>query len=411
MNQRRVTRLPIAPGPSGVVALHESLRAVLTDDADPIGLVPISHDQHSRSMAAGVKADAPARGDEVGVILATSGSTGEPRGVLLSRAGIRAAVELGSPAIGPLGHWLTALPVTSVGGLMTVARAIVNGTDPIAWAGVGGAERFTAESFTLAAEAARQRAHSDGVQAYTSLVPTQLTRLLRSQAATDVLASFGKVLVGGAALPPRIRAMAQTHGIDIVTTYGATETCGGIVYDGVPLSEVQIDITGSGTIAIGGPTLALGYRFRPDLDDKHFVDGRFITADHGRWVQGQLEVTGRVDNVIKVGGVKVSTAAITESLLSHPRVLAALTVAVPDAEWGLVPVVYVVTDKPVPRAPGALGQLKESLVQLVSGREGHAARPREVIITDALPELPSGKAGVFGGTHEVAKDTPTTRET
>ncbi|MCH9814922.1 MAG: AMP-binding protein [Actinomycetia bacterium] len=402
MNQRAVMRFPISAGAAGLPACVAALRAVLHTDTAPLGLVPAGSAPHERAMAAAVEADAPVAGDEAGVILPTSGATGEPRGVVLGRAGLRAAARLSMTPIGPPGLWLAALPLTSIGGLMCVVRAAESEFDPVAWPGIGGAERFTPESFAATAQETVLQAQHLGVPAYTSLVPTQLTRVLRSGTATDALAGFRRVLVGGAALSPRTRAIAESRGIKIMTTYGATETCGGVIYDGAPLAEVDVTITEAGTIAVGGPTLALGYRFRPDLDREHFVDGRFLTADLGRWRDGHLDVLGRSDNVIKVGGVKVSTTAVTEALLSHPRVLDALTVAVPNAEWGLVPTAYVVLDDPIPEA--ALAAMREELSDLVSERCGRAARPREIVVGSELPQLPSGKAGIFGGKHPSGRD-------
>ena len=409
MNQRPVMRFPVPAGAAVLPAFVATLDAVLHGGAAPIGLVPAGSAPHERAMAAAVEADAPVAGDAAGVILATSGSTGEPRGVVLSRSALRAAARVSMIPIGPAGLWLSALPITSIGGLMSVVRSVEAGVEPVAWPGIGGAEQFTAESFAAVANETIQRAHSLGVPAYTSLVPTQLTRILRSVAATQTLADFDRVLVGGAALSPRTRAIAQDRGVKITATYGATETCGGVIYDGYPLTEVDVAITDAGTIAIGGPTLALGYRFRPDLDQEHFSDGRFLTADLGHWSHGRLEVLGRRDSMIKVGGVKVSTTGITEVLLTHPRVLDALTVAIPDAEWGLVPIVYVVPDDPIP--DGALPAFQNELVELVGERHGRAARPRRILVGDTLPQLPSGKAGIFGGTHPVARDSRPTQET
>ena len=401
MNRTSATRIEVQPGVAGVERLSTTLRDVLFSEGPPIALVPGATNKtqahYAAAMSAAVEASAPVPNPDVAVIMPTSGSTGEPRGVLLSRAGLLAAGHLGAAALGPAGLWLTALPVTGVGGLLTVTRAVLAGGEPQVWPGVGGAESFTAASFGDVASETLRKATSDGVPAYVSLVPTQFARLLDHPDVLETLAGFRAVIVGGAAMACRARETAESAGIRIVATYGATETGGGVVYDGVPLPGVDVSLDDDGLISVGGPTLALGYRLRPDLDRVRFVDGRFITSDLGKWVDGRLEVVGRTDSVIKVGGVKVSLSAITEALLCHIRVIDAVTVAEPDPEWGLVPHSYIVAD--VPPAPGTSEHedLVADLMHAVGDRLGRAATPRKVTLTDELPQLPSGKAGIPPG--------------
>ena len=100
---------------------------------------------------------------------------------------------------------------------------------------------------------------------YTSLVPTQLRRILDAEGAAAALRSYAAVLVGGAALDPATRERALAAGVRVVTTYGMSETAGGCVYDGVPLDGVTVELDPDGRILLGGPTLASGY-LRPDGD-------------------------------------------------------------------------------------------------------------------------------------------------
>ena len=134
------------------------------------------------------------------------------------------------------------MPVTAVGGLMTVARAIDADIEPVPWPGVGGAQSFTPESFTHTALHALELCAADGAPAYVSLVPTQLARVLDDPAATDALARFDHVLIGAAALPTALRHAAVAAGVRLTSTYGASETCGGVVYDGRPLPNVTVTI-------------------------------------------------------------------------------------------------------------------------------------------------------------------------
>ena len=182
------------------------------------------------------------------VVIGTSGSTGAPKGVELSAAALRHSAQASLDRVGarPGERWLCCLPVTHVAGLQVLVRSLVGGTEP-ALAG-------HADGATLAAAAASGCAH-------VSLVPTQLQRLLESGADKSTpLAGFSSVLLGGAAAPAGLLAAARAAGVPVVTTYGMTETCGGCVYDGVPLDGVRVKIGDDERIWIGGPVLFSGYR-------------------------------------------------------------------------------------------------------------------------------------------------------
>ena len=349
-------------------------------------------ERFATALTAALEVDAPLTHDDVAVIIATSGSNGEPRGVELSAAALQATAKLTQEALGPPGNWLTALPVTGIGGLMTVIRALIHRTEIVAWSGVGGAASFTPASFAAAATQVLTTAGVDGMPAYVSLVPTQLARIVDDPVTTELLAGFGAVVSGGGATPERISERLRAAGVNLVTTYGLTETCGGVVYDGRPLPGVDVAVDDKGIISIAGPTLASGYRFRPDLDKKRFRDGWFCTNDFGAWSDGRLEVFGRIDDVVKVGGSKVSLTGITNALLRHPRVITALTRAEQDEEWGSVPVSYVVPDSiSVLEQPAPLEQLQSELSQLVADSQGRASVPRRFEFRAELPQTASGK--------------------
>ncbi len=183
------------------------------------------------------------------VVVGTSGSTGAPKGVELSTAALRHSARACLDRVGakPGERWLCCLPATHVAGLQVLVRSLVSGSEPVL------AERADAE--TVAGSGC----------AYVSLVPTQLQRLLLGPVAP--LAGFSSVLLGGAAAPASLLDAARAAGVRVVTTYGMTETCGGCVYDGVPLDGVRVAIHGDdddspagGRIWIGGPVLFSGYR-------------------------------------------------------------------------------------------------------------------------------------------------------
>ncbi len=313
--------------------------------------------------------------DDVALVVPTSGSTGEPKGALLTSAALRHSARATHARLGGPGQWLLALPVTHVAGLTVLVRSLEARTRPEVLDLYGG---FSVDGFNAAT--ARL---APGVRHYTSLVPTQLRRLLDADAD---LTSYDGVLVGGAALPAALAARATTAGIPVVSTYGMSETCGGCVYDGRPLDGVDVVLDDDGHVAIGGPTVFAGYRLRPDLTAAALVGGRHLTQDLGRWTaDGRLEVLGRGDDVVISGGVNVPAAMVERLLLGHPDVLACAVVGRPDDEWG-ERVVAVVQPRDWSAAPTA-----ESLRAFAADDLVPAALPREVVLIGRLPVLDSGK--------------------
>lgn len=399
MSRAAPNRLIVEPGPDSVRALTKALEETLQDDGPALALVPGPASASARRTAAleaAVRTDSPMEADDIALIVPTSGSSGESRGVMLSRTAVRSAVRGATEVLGPGGLWLTALPVTGIGGLLTVLRTVQVGHQPVIWPGVGGAQPFTAESFVEAALDCQRKAQGHGRPAYLSLVPTQLARLDTPEALA-ALAGFRAVLVGGSALPTWARQRAQDAGARIIETYGATETCGGVIYDGQPLPGVELQIcepdeSGRGQIRVGGPTIATGYRLRPDLTERRFRDGWFCAPDRGHLENGQLVIDDRTDQTIKVGGHKVSLSAIANVVRGHPRVIDAVAIAEPDDEWGLVPVCYVIGDESaITSSDFDHEHLAERLTFAVRDRLGRASSPRRIEFVYDLPVGPTGK--------------------
>ena len=205
-------------------------------------------------------------------------------------------------------------------------RSLVSGTEPVL------AERADAD--TVAGSGC----------AHVSLVPTQLQRLLLEAHLPVPLAGFSSVLLGGAAAPAGLLAAARAAGVPVVTTYGMTETCGGCVYDGVPLDGTQVAIRSdddgspaeSGRIWISGPVLFSGYR-PGGYGGVASPDGVpwFRTGDLGRLDDsGRLVVRGRADDVINTGGHKVLPGEVAAALQTCPGVKDVAVVGQPDPEWG-----------------------------------------------------------------------------
>lgn len=310
------------------------------------------------------------------VVIATSGSSGEPRLVVLSAAALRASALATAERLGGPARWLLALPANHIAGVQVIVRALLAGAPP--------AVQDLRASFRPDDFAAASTRLGAGRRC-TSLVPTQLMRLLDAGgAALDALAGYDAVLVGGAALDVRTRDRAIAAGVRIVTTYGMSETAGGCVYDGVPLGGVRVDLEPDGRIVLGGPTLAEGYLGRPDETARAFVEGRFRTGDLGRWCEGRLEVLGRADDVIVTGGEKVAPAAVERVLAAQPGIRAVCVVGLPDHVWGQVVAAAIVPA--VGCRPDLVG-----LRDVVRAELGRAATPHRIVAVAGIPLHGVGK--------------------
>jgi O-succinylbenzoic acid--CoA ligase len=305
---------------------------------------------------------------DVAVVIATSGSTGEPKGVQLTAAALlhSARASLGRLAARPGERWLCPLPTSHIAGLGVLVRSLVTGTDPVVTGRLG-------DDADLAALGC----------AHVSLVPAQLRRLL---AAGADLAAVRTILLGGAAVPPGLLAAARAAGARVVTSYGMSETCGGCVYDGIPLAGVSVRTRDDGRIEIAGPVLFAGYRGQPGLTAAALADGWFVTSDAGAVDSaGRLTVHGRADEMINTGGEKVAPGPVAAALEQCPGVREAVVIGVPDPRWGeRVTAIVVPAD---PADPPALPALRE----LVAQRLPRYAAPRALLLVPEIPVLGPGK--------------------
>jgi O-succinylbenzoic acid--CoA ligase len=312
----------------------------------------------------------PSDPDRAWAVVATSGTAGEPKLVELPRTAAGAAVAgslqaLDASAFDP---WVSCLSPAHMGGLLVLLRGALAG------APLEVRDRF--EPRWVVDEA------PDG--AHVALVPVMLERLVAT--ATD-LSRLGTVLIGGGRLEPALRDAAARLGARVVTTYGLTESCGGVVYDGIPFDDAAVRLGEGGSIELRGPTLMDGYRGDPSATARAFtVDGWLRTGDLGSLdAEGRLVVDGRADDAIRTGGETVWPEEVEAVLRTHPRVADVAVAGEADPSWGQRVTAWIVPadrDDP-PSLEDLRGFTRVSLARFKA--------PRELRLVDELPRTPSGK--------------------
>jgi len=341
--------------------------------------IETAEDSGRKALGRSGTAASPGVADDVAVVLATSGSTGVPKGAELSGAALQACARASLARLGALPgeRWLCCLPTHHISGLGILVRSLVAGSTPVLSA------RLDADVVASAVAGSGRRAQAETGCGYLSVVPTQLRRLLDAGAP---LMQFRAILLGGAAIPPGMLDEAAAAGARVVTTYGMTETCGGCVYDGVPLDDVLVADTADGRIKISGPVLFSGYRLAPELTAAALHDGWFVTSDLGRFgADGRLRIRGRADDVINSGGEKVVAGQVEDALRGCPAVRDAAVVGTPDPHWGERVTALVIPADPAD--PPSLERIREQ----VSARLPRYAAPQALLLVTEIPLLPSGK--------------------
>jgi O-succinylbenzoic acid--CoA ligase len=334
--------------------------------------VPADDDRQTSLLTTSLRAGEPIV-DDVAVVVSTSGTTGTPKGAMLTASALTASAEATHRRLGGRGRWLLALPAYHVAGLQVLVRSVVAATSPVAIsAGFDGAELASA---VVSLGSGRR---------YASLVAAQLDKTLRDPVATKALASLDAVLIGGGPMPSGLAERASAADISVVRTYGMSETAGGCVYDGVPLAGVQVRID-DGRVVLGGATLAKGYR-NPVRPDPFAEPGWFRTDDIGVVDDsGVLQVLGRVDDAISTGGLTVLPQLVEAALATHPAVADCAVFGVADDRLGQRVAAAVVVAAGC--AAPTLVQLREHIVSSLPS----TAAPREVHVVEELPRRGIGK--------------------
>jgi O-succinylbenzoic acid--CoA ligase len=296
---------------------------------------------------------------DVGLIVESSGSTGVPKRIEIPLAALKHSATASAARLGGAGQWLLALPTNFIAGANVLFRSVMADTQPVM---INTRVPFTTDAFIRGASL------MEGSRRYTSLVPAQLSKLA-SAAEQDafvfsMLRKFDAILVGGQQPNWPDVEQLRSKGINVVVSYGMTETSGGCVYDGVPLDGVSLRLT-DGVIELSGPVLAKG------------LGEWFTTSDQGEVVDGNLHVLGRLDRVIVSGGLKVALDRVEQVAKHIPGVEEVAAIAIPT-KWGeSVGLIYV----------GSPEAEFSSLVNSISV----AASPRKVLRVDQIPLLSSGK--------------------
>ena len=344
--------------------LPGAARQAMLDALRPTRIV--GSDGEQRALGGGLPV---ADGDAL--VVTTSGTSGQPKGVVLTHEAVAASARATSDRLGvdPDRHrWLACLPLAHIGGLSVVTRALVTETPLMVMPG------FEADVV--------QEMGRSGRATHVSLVATALRRLDPSV--------FTCVLLGGSKAPDDVPP-------NVVTTYGMTESGSGVVYDGRPLEGVEIAVAlpdgtfagaggGEGEILIRAPMLFRCYR---DGGDGRVTgpDGQktwYATGDAGGLDgDGMLSVAGRMEDVITTGAEKVWPDMVERVLVAHPDVAEVAVWKRSDPEWGERVVAWVV---PSDEAPSL-----EELRRIVAETIAPWAAPKELVIVDDLPRTAAGK--------------------
>lgn len=313
-------------------------------------------------------------------VLFTSGTSGTPKPVVLSRRAFLASADASAERL-PLDstdRWLLALPPAHVGGLSVLTRSLI-ARSTVTLAGDG---PFDPAAFARAI---------DGGATLVSVVPTTLRRLLDLEPRYVPPPTLRVVLVGGAAAAPSLLAEALERGFPVRATYGLTEACSQVATQvrpdepgvGRPLPGTEVRIV-DGQIEVRSRTLLSGYWPLGAAPSPLDADGFFATSDLGELdANGCLHVHARRSDLVVTGGENVYPAEVEAAALAIAGVAGVCVVGVDDRDLGQRVAAAVVLAVHGPDVEALRGALREQLAGFKV--------PRTIRFVDALPTLPSGK--------------------
>ena len=318
---------PLPVNPHDPAAILPDLEAAIAGQA---AFLPVPAEDRTRAqllrnhMRAGEPIDS-----SIALVVATSGSTGTPKGAQLTAANLVSSADATHRALGGTGQWLLAMPAAHIAGIQVLIRSLVAGVEPLC---LDLSEGFSIPDFACAAH----ELAATGDRSYTGLTPMQLAKAMDSLEGIEALRTFDAILVGGAATHPQLLESAKKLRITIVTTYGSSETSGGCVYNGQPLDSARVRLGDEGRIYLGGPMIAQGYR---NVDSDAFVVDEsgtswFATSDAGALHDGHLTVTGRLDNILNTGGLKLHPEQLEQHILRVPGVDGVCVAGIPHPRLG-----------------------------------------------------------------------------
>ena len=318
------------------------------EQLETLGATHVVHENGRMTRQLGRQVDS-----DVGLVMLTSGSSGDPKAVELTWDALRASAELTQSTLrvdGAAPVWFPCLPACHIGGLAVLLRAILS-------------------------DARLQWGDEDQIDSAPSKGATHIA-LVRPQLLRHDTSGYARVLLGGAKPPS---ALAQ----NVITTWGMTETGSGVVYDGTPLPGVDVASV-NGELCVRTPTLFRSYRTSPR---PHIVgpDGRddwFPTGDGGDVNNGRVSVRGRIGSVINTGGEKLWPEELEAVVGRVPGVRDVAVTGVADSQWGQRVVVLVVSNGT--NVDGLIAGAAEEAI-------GPWAKPKEIRYVAAIPRTANGK--------------------
>ena len=294
----------------------------------------------------------------IALVVSTSGTTSRAKEVGLSSDAILTSAKVTNKYLGaaPGQIWSLLLPLTHIAGVNVLVRSLELGTTPLDL---------------------RRHEGKYPYADFTAVVPTQLFRALNGDnELLEHLKSAKSVLVGGATLDPQLREEASAAGIKVIESYGMTETCGGCVYDGIPIGETTFEINENGLIKISTSSLATTYLNDPEGWNHLVEDGYFQTSDKGEFHDGKLFVKGRSDDVIITGGENISLSAVEKVIRDTFTGVECAAFAIVDTQWGQVLHLAIA---------GSVKPDQLAINESLSSQISEAAKVKHFIYLDKLP--------------------------